>query len=371
MIEEILTSCRELPYVSSEAAEAFASATDRLLEHVNGQLEANPGIKELIGRNPLELMHDINRKHAAIMLTVFRISSFELLARSLPWMYRAYHARGFSYDYFPAELMAWRVAIDECLDHPARKAEILAVYEWMVQHHEEMVKLSLTGEGLSFSVRCEPNEMQQVFLTLLLHGDNRGCLKLVEQSILTVDDLKHFYLYVVWPAMCKIGQLWESNQISVAEEHLATAIVGRVMAALYPRFARFTVTRGKAVVSAGPNEFHEIGARMVADFMELDGWDVTYLGANTPAGQILDILKRVKPFTVALSVATVFNLDSARQVIQMINEDRETGDIKVMVGGRAFKGMSQLWRDIGADGFAADADSAVFVCNEWWMAGNA
>jgi methanogenic corrinoid protein MtbC1 len=241
----------------------------------------------------------------------------------------------------------------------------------MVQHHEEMVKLSLTGEGLSFSVQREPNEMVQVFLTLLLHGDSQGCLKLVEQSILTVDDLKHFYMYVVWPAMCKIGQLWESNQVSVAEEHLATAIVGRVMAALYPRFARFTVTRGKAVVSAGPNEFHEIGARMVADLMELDGWDVTYLGANTPAGQILDILKRHKPFTVALSVATVFNLDSARQVIQMINEDRDTGDIKVMVGGRAFKDMSQLWRDIGADGHAADADSAVFVCNEWWMESNA
>src|SRR5208283_700093 len=103
---------------------------------------------------------------------------------------------------------------------------ILAVYKWMVQHHEDMVKLSLTGEGLSFSVESDADEMQQVFLSLLLHGDSQGCLKLIDQSIQTTDDLKHFYLDVVWPAMCKIGLLWESNQISVAEEHLATAIVG-------------------------------------------------------------------------------------------------------------------------------------------------
>jgi methanogenic corrinoid protein MtbC1 len=371
MIEEMLTGCRELSNVSTKSAEAYASATERLLKHVKGQLEANPNIKELIGRNPLEMMHDINRKHAALMLTVFRINSFELLARTLPWVYRAYHARGFSYDYFPAELMAWRLAIHECLDHTVRKEEILAVYEWLAQHNEGMVKLALTGEGLSFSIQREPNEMQQVFLTMLLNGDSHGCLKMVDQSIFTVDDLKHFYLDVVCPAMYRIGHLWESNQISIVEEHLATAIVGRVMSDLYPRFARFTVIRGKTVVSAGPNEFHEIGARMVADFMELDGWDVSYLGANTPAEEMLDIFKRQKPFTVALSVATVFSLDNARYVIQMINEDRETRDIKVLVGGLAFNGMSQLWQDIGADGYAADADRAVFVCNEWWLARNA
>ncbi|MFZ4859993.1 MAG: cobalamin B12-binding domain-containing protein [Desulfuromonadaceae bacterium] len=118
------------------------------------------------------------------------------------------------------------------------------------------------------------------------------------------------------------------------------------------------------------HEFHEIGARMVADFMEMDGWDVTYLGANTPAAELLYTLKQHKPFVVALSVATVFNLDSARQIIKMINEDQETRDIKVMVGGLAFSGMPHLWQAIGADGYAADAESALHVSNDWWTAEN-
>ena len=370
MIEEILAGCRELPIVSSDAAEAYARATYRLLDHVNCQLEANPEIRKLIGRNPLELMQAIHRHHVELMSSVFKINSVELLIRTVPWVYRAYHARGFSYDYFPAELMAWQAAIHECLDQPAHIAEILAVYKWMDQHHEDMVKLALTGEGLSFSVKSEADEMRQVFLSLLLHGDSEGCLKLADQSIQTAEDLKHFYLDVVWPAMVKIGQLWESNQISVAEEHLATAIVGRVMAALYPRFSQFTVTRGRALVSAGPNELHEVGARMVADFMEMDGWDVTYLGANTPAGELFDFLKQHETFVVALSVATVFNLDNCRRLILMIKETTEVREVKVMVGGFAFNGMPQLWQDIGADGYASAADSAVLLCEEWWMAGS-
>jgi len=370
MIKDILASSRELPKISPETADAYAQAIDKLKDNVNGQLEANPKIMELIGRNPLDVMRNNHRNHATFMATIFKLNSFELLARTVPWVYRAYHARGFSYDYFPIELVAWQIAIHQCLDNSARKSEILAVYKWMVQHHGDMIKLSRTGEGLSFSVQREANAMQQVFLSLLLHGDTQGCLKLVDQSIQTADDMKHFYLDVIWPAMYRIGELWETNQISVAEEHLSTAIVGRVMAALYPRFALFEITRGKVIVSAGPNEFHEVGARMVADFMEMDGWDVTFLGANTPASELLNLLKQYKPFVLALSVATVFNLESARQMIQMIHDDLETRSIKVMVGGLAFNGMPQLWQTIGADGFAADAESALQVSDDWWVAEN-
>jgi len=368
MIEEILASCCELPRVSPEAAEAYAQASLSLQTLVNEQLETNPKIMELIGRNPFDVMRDSHRKHAAFMATVFNVSSFELMARMVPWTYRSYHAKGFSYDYFLAEFVAWQIAIQICLKNSDQKAELLAPYEWLVRHHEDMIKLSLIGEGLSFSLSDEPHERQQVFLTLLLHGDTRGCLSLVDQSIRTADDLKHFYLDVIWPVMYRIGQLWESNQISVVEEHVATAIVGRVMAALYPRFAVFEITKGKAIVSAGPNELHEVGARMVADFMEMAGWDVTYLGANAPTGDLLEILKLHKPLVVALSVATVFSLDSARQMIQLIKEDQETKHIKVLVGGFVFNDMPRLWQNIGADGYAPDSESALQVTGDWWMA---
>ena len=363
MIEQLIEDCKQLKAIPEEAAELYASAAERLQNHVNDQFEANPKLNELIGGNPLDVMRNNHRNHAAFMATVFKLNSFELLARTVPWVYRAYHSRGFSYDYFMTELVAWQVAIHECLD---RNVEIRAVYTWMVQHHSEMIQLSLSGEGLSFSVHREANEMQQIFLSLLLHGDSRGCLKLVEQSIKTPDEMKHFYLDVVWPAMVTIGSMWESNRISVAEEHLATAIVGRVMAALYSTIDMSPVTRGKAIVTAGPNEFHEVGARMIADFMEMDGWDVTYLGANTPALEVVKHVRREKPAIIALSVATVFNMENARRLIRLIRDDEEIENTKIMVGGVAFGQIPDLYEGLGADGCASDAENAVRLAADWW-----
>lgn len=69
MIETILASCNLLPRISPEAADAYAREIDRLLAQVNGQLEGHPKIRELIGRNPFEVMWDNHRNHAAFMTT--------------------------------------------------------------------------------------------------------------------------------------------------------------------------------------------------------------------------------------------------------------------------------------------------------------
>ncbi len=364
-MNNLINSVNNMHAASPDAAIAYEKAAGRLVNHVNNELEANPKISELIGGNPLDLMRNNHSNHAAFMTTVFRIGSYELLARTIPWVYRAYRSRGFSYDYFPVELAAWEKAVKKYLDR-VHSDEIITAYDWMTSHHKDMIQLSLSGEGLAFSPEKEANEMQEILLSLLLHGDGRGALQLVNQSVRTVDDLKYFYLDVVCPVMYRIGLLWEKNIISVAEEHLASAIVGRITAALYPRFANVDVSRGKAVVTAGPNEFHEVGARMLADFLEMEGWDVTYLGANMPKEEILAILKQRAPFMVALSVATVINLDHARQTIEAIRADVETRAIKIMVGGLAFNSMPQLWRKLGADGYAADAGKGTLSANAWW-----
>jgi len=365
MITALIEQCNRILPIPAEASDAYAASLEALVANVNSQMESNPDILRLIGNNPLELMRNNHHNHALFMASVFKLNSFELLVRTIPWVYRAYHARGFTYEYFPVELVAWQCAILEQLNRVCRIHEIMDIYKWMVEHHEEMIHLSLDGTGLGFSVTGESIEMQEICLALLLNGDTKGCLKLVDQSINGADDIKRFYLDVLSPALYRVGTLWESNQISVAEEHVATAIVARVMAALYPQIANVNTSRGKAVVTACPNEFHEVGARMLADFMEMDGWDVSYLGANTPAAGIVGMLKREKPFVVALSVATVFNLENARMVIDEIRSDQDICMTKILVGGLAFNSVPELWKNIGADGCASDAEKALAVLNLW------
>jgi methanogenic corrinoid protein MtbC1 len=370
MINECIADIYRLDAVPPQSSDLYAAAMERMIGQVNSELGGRADILELIGRNPLQMMEMNHRHHACFMLTVFRLNAYDLLARTVPWVYRAYHSRGFSYDYFPIELRAWKKAL---LDSAAgvETRQINAVYDWMISRHETMIALSVSGDTLGFSLPVETDEMQQIFTALLLHGDHKGCLKLVEQSVATPDQLRHFYEHVVKYSLYTVGALWERNEISVAEEHLATAIVGRVMSYLYGRFVGSPQTKGSAVVSAAPNEFHEVGARMVADMLELDGWDVTYLGANTPREELVKLLRQRPPFLLALSVATAFSLEQARDTIAAVRDAAELSGMRILVGGLAFNSIPRLWQEFGSDGFADNLADATRLCSGWWQKGTA
>jgi methanogenic corrinoid protein MtbC1 len=120
------------------------------------------------------------------------------------------------------------------------------------------------------------------------------------------------------------------------------------------------------VVTTVSEEFHELGAWMVADLLALDGWEVSYLGANTPAEDLLDMLCNRKPDLLALSSAMPFNLDRVHESIQALRARVELEAMRIMVGGRVFRSMEDLWRLTGADGWARDAQEAAALAARWW-----
>ena len=82
------------------------------------------------------------------------------------------------------------------------------------------------------------------------------------------------------PALIEVGVRWEAGDVTVAQEHLATSTVRAAMQRLLAD-ARADV-RGVAVLACAPGEQHEIGLLMLAVLLRADGWQVAYLGADTP-----------------------------------------------------------------------------------------
>jgi len=95
------------------------------------------------------------------------------------------------------------------------------------------------------------------------------------------------------------------------------------------------------VVACAPNEHHQIGARLVADHFELNGWRSFFLGANTPARDLASLIAEKRPDVAALSLTLPVNLDA------LINEVREIREafsgLPILVGGQAFR---QAGRDL-------------------------
>jgi len=355
------TTCSNIP---TEAADDYSDHLQRMAEAVDFQLMERPDLDILIGGNLLRVMRDNHHNHAVFMATVFSFNNMELLCRIIPWVYRTYKSRGFSFDYFPVELNAWMNVIKVHLE-PASAEPILSIYGWILEHHDDWIFFSQTTNRASV-YSAERQDDTQVWVQTLLKGDSRKGLDIAARSGENPDDIAELYIDALQPAMYKLGRLWEEGSISAAQEHLSTAIVSRIMASMYDRIQWPKSVMGRAVIACTADEFHEIGARMVADLLEMDGWNVTFLGANTPETDLLDLLRTDPPDLLGISVSMVFNLKHVRNLITRIRSCPELLEMKILLGGQGTAGIESLWQATGADGWAGNGRDAVELAQKWW-----
>lgn len=111
------------------------------------------------------------------------------------------------------------------------------------------------------------------YLQLLLEGNRQGCRQLVSALLAQQVPIKRLYLKLFQRALYQVGDLWAQGAVSVAKEHLATAITESMLTLVYPTLFRQPRCGRKAVVACVANEYHQLGAKMVADIIETKGWD--------------------------------------------------------------------------------------------------
>ena len=363
-MEELLVQAGRLPRIPPAAIAAYQQSSPVLTKYVDEKLCCMTDIHTLIGNNSMQVMLDNHANHAAFMETVFSLGNYALLCKTIPWVYHSYHSHHFSYDYFPVELRAWKEAIETSLDRDLM-SPILTVYDWMLEHHESFIQLSQAELSSIHPANLDYLAVRATFQSALIAGDHHQCLEITLKQVQTPGQIEPYYSQVIQPVMYEIGRLWEQDDISVAQEHLASAIVGRILAGINMTLIESKKNKGKAVVTASPNEYHEIGAWMVADILENAGWHVQYLGANTPQKDLIKLLRSFLPDVLAISVSMPFNIGKTKAIIEEVRHDPELEHLKIMVGGKVFNENPDLWRTTGADGFAANLDEAIKCIQPW------
>jgi methanogenic corrinoid protein MtbC1 len=352
-----------LSAVPTAARLAFHQSLGTLTDDVNRTLEARPDLAGLIGVDNLDLMRDNHANHASFMDNVFFLGNFKLLARIVPWVYRVYTARGFSLDYFPVELQAWADAIGNRL--PSHLSEpILNVYAWMIRHHGDFAEQARLPDAAATSPALSVDLGR--FVGVFLEGDFKAAERLTKEALGESPELEEFYLWILDPVMREIGRLWEHSLVSSAQEHVASALVTRMMSVAYSRIDRGPTLGKRVVACSGPHEQHQIGAWMVSDLLEARGWDARLLGADPSPEGLLSLLDEFRPAVLALSVTVPFHLRDAAQLIESVRRRPGLEDLRIMVGGQAFAMDASLATAIGADGYAPDARSAALLAEGWW-----
>ncbi|MER7123329.1 B12-binding domain-containing protein [Streptomyces goshikiensis] len=162
-------------------------------------------------------------------------------------------------------------------------------------------------------------------------------------------------LDLIAPVQRRVGEEWAANRITVAQEHAASAINDRVIAALSRRCAApVAAGRGTVVVACVDGEWHGLPARLLAEVLTLRGWTVDYLGAQVPTRHLIARIHQTGPAVVALSSSIATRLPTAHATITAV---QATGT-PVLVGGAAFGRDGRYARLLGADAWAPDASSA-------------
>ncbi len=173
------------------------------------------------------------------------------------------------------------------------------------------------------------------YLEALRAADAGGAYRLASGALEELP-LAAVYQEVITPAMHELGRLWEEGVITVADEHLATALTHRVLAALRPGVMtgeERSAGRPRAMLAAVQGEQHALGLRMAADLLEDAGYEAIYLGADVPTEALMRAIASFSPDLLGLS-ATMPELGT---VLESTVEGVRSGhpQLNVLVGGQA------------------------------------
>ena len=161
-------------------------------------------------------------------------------------------------------------------------------------------------------------------------------------------------------SQAEVGRRWETNQWSVADEHAATAITDAVLGVLAWRIEA-AEDQDHVVVTCAEGEWHSLPARMAAEVLRLHGWEVTFLGASTPADHLRRFVAEVDTFGVVVSCSVPIFLGGALRSVQAA----QSAGVPVLVGGRGLGPDELRARRLGADGWAPDPVAAADLLGSW------
>src|SRR5664279_1177930 len=183
----------------------------------------------------------------------------------------------------------------------------------------------------------------------LLAGDEPGAWGVLEAALASDHSPSEVLLQLVAPALESIGDRWHADELTVADEHRASAVAVRLISRIGARFGRRGPKRGSVVITTPPAEQHSAPVAIAADLLRWAGFDVIELGADTPADALAHVLAGVPDLlAVALACTTQASTTSARRVIAHLRT--ALPDTTVLLGGAAITDADQALR-LGADGF--------------------
>ncbi|GAB6053806.1 B12-binding domain-containing protein [Magnetospira thiophila] len=337
------------PLVSSGyLGEAIAKAV------VNLQYAQNPELEKRFGPEGRVKCYQDACFHVAYLLEAADQERPDVFVSYTSWTKGLLKGMGITVEHLAAHLRILREVTDEMLSGERHAHARIAI-------DQALAKLpDLSNGSDSYLLDSNPLlDLAQRYLSALLERRRDEAVQMILAAVENTTSIREIYLHVFQPVQREIGRLWQLGHINVAQEHYGTAVTQLAMSQLYAYVFASKRTGKTFVASCVGDELHEIGMRMVADFVEMEGWDTIYLGANLPTNNIISAVVDNKADVLGLSATIPFHVGYVRDIVAAVRSTPGADSTRVIVGGYAFGEGGSDWRKTGADAYAVDAVGAV------------
>lgn len=309
-----------------------------------------------VARNPEragQMGLDAARYHVTFLAAAVERGSTDAFADYARWAGGVLQARGIPPTLLGEDLAQVKLALGMRLPPEVRDAlgpYFVAAFDALTEPIGTSVAEALSDDGLG--------QTRSLYLHAALAGERSAALSIVTDAMHRGVPQLDIYVDVLQAAQYEIGRLWETNGITVAHEHAATAVTQFVTAQLYTRLQRTGPPRGTLVMAGVEGELHGIGPLMVGDVLEARGWTVYHLGTNLPSTSIVQAVREQRADCVGIAATMLVHVGAVRRLVGEVR--RQWGTAKrVVVGGAAFRQSPSLATEIGADGYAGDLREAI------------
>jgi len=343
----------EAQVLESRARELAQLACEQLLS-------SDASIEERFGSEAGALWADLLRQRLLELAAAMTAGDNRIFVSGLAWSRSLMQARNLTSKDLDNSLVALRSAIASQLSAGQGAAAI---------EYIDAAGITLSGNiplrlESTLDVGVPLDRLALQYVQTVVAGNVLPGMQLVLDAVAQGTSVREAYLGVLLPAQREVGRLWHLNQLSVSEEHLVSYTTQRLMAMLFDKAARKADNGYTAVAGAVAGNVHDIGIRAISYLLEIEGWRTIYLGSDIPQVELPRTLESFEADVLLLSVALTSQIAATTRTIGAIREQCEQ-PVKVLVGGNGLAENSDLWREMGADGYANDADTAIGLAVEF------
>lgn len=197
----------------------------------------------------------------------------------------------------------------------------------------------------------------------ILNGSHKTAREITQEALAEGNDPQALVNDVMIPAMNEVGRRYEAGDYFVPEILIAARAMKASLELIRPLLTeRGAEPVGRVVIGTVQGDLHDIGKNIVSAMLEGAGYIVTDLGVDVSPDKFVSAARENNASIVALSALLTTTMGSMKNVIAALEASGLRGTVKVMIGGAPTTQKYAL--DIGADGYGANANSAVALAHQ-------